>query len=150
MKSLKEKILEDLTNSMKAQNAFRTETLRGIRAEILKMDKSGLNREMTEEEEIQLLRRQVNMRKDSIELFESGGRMDLVEKEKKQLEIIMEYMPKPMSNEEAEKIVIKIIEETGANSQKDFGKVMGAAMKELKGNIDGKIVQEMIKSKLGS
>jgi uncharacterized protein YqeY len=114
------------------------------------MDKSGLNREMTEEEEIQLLRRQVKMRKESIELFESGGRMDLVEKEKKQLEIIMEYMPKPMSNEEAEKIVIKIIEETGANSQKDFGKVMGAAMKELKGKIDGKIVQEMIKSKLGS
>ena len=148
--SLKEKIFEDLTNSMKSQNAFRTETLRGIRAEILKMDKSGLNRAMTEEEEIQLLSRQVKMRKESIEMFESGGRMDLVEKEKKQLEIIMEYMPKPMPNEDAEKIVNKIIEDLGANSQKDFGKVMGAAMKELKGKIDGKIIQDMIKSKLGS
>ena len=148
--SLKEKIFEDLTNSMKSQNAFRTETLRGIRAEILKMDKSGLNREMTEEEEIQLLSRQVKMRKESIEMFESGGRMDLVEKEKKQLEIIMEYIPKPMPNEDAEKIVNKIIEDLGANSQKDFGKVMGAAMKELKGKIDGKIIQDMIKSKLGS
>jgi len=148
--SLKEKIFEDLTNSMKSQNAFRTETLRGIRAEILKMDKSGLNREMTEEEEIQLLSRQVKMRKESIEMFESGGRMDLVEKEKKQLDIIMEYMPKPMPDEDAEKIVNKIIEDLGANSQKDFGKVMGAAMKELKGKIDGKIIQDMIKSKLGS
>jgi uncharacterized protein len=147
--TLKEKIYEDLKNSMKAQDAFRTETLRSIRAEILKMDKSGLNREMTEEEEIQLLSRQVKMRKESIEMFESGGRTDLVEKEKKQLEIIMEYMPQPMSKDDAEKIVDKVILEMGASSQKDFGKVMSGSMKELKGKIDGKIIQEIVKSKLG-
>jgi uncharacterized protein YqeY len=147
--SLKEKINEDLKNSMKSQDSFRTETLRSIRAEIIKMDKSGMNREMNEEEEIQLLSRQVKMRKESIEMFESGDRNDLAEKEKKQLEIIMEYMPKPMSYEDAEKVIDKIISETGANSQKDFGKVMGGAMKELKGKVDGKVIQELVKAKLG-
>jgi uncharacterized protein YqeY len=105
---------------------------------------------MNEEEEIQLLSRQVKMRKESIEMFEQGNRNDLVEKEKKQLEIIMEYMPQPMSTEEAEKIVEKVIADTGATSQKDFGKVMGASMKELKGKIDGKIIQDLVKAKLGS
>lgn len=146
--SLKEKINEDLKNAMKAQDAFRTETIRSIRAEILKMDKSGLNREMTEDEEVQLLMKQAKMRKESMEIFETAGRMDLVEKEKKQLEIINEYLPKPLSREEAEIIIEKIIQISGATSQKEIGKVMGPVMKELKGKFDGKIIQEIVKSKL--
>jgi uncharacterized protein len=147
--SLKDKINEDLKNSMKAQNAFRTETLRSIRAEILKMDKSGMNREMTEEEELQLLMRQVKMRKESIEMFENAGRTDLVEKESKQVEIISEYLPKQMAREDAEKIIYGIIESVGAESPKDIGKVMGPVMKELKGKFDGKIIQEIVKNRLG-
>ncbi len=147
--SLKEKINEDLKNSMKAQDAFRTETLRSIRAEILKMDKSGMNREMNEEEELQLLMRQMKMRKESIEMFESAGRTDLVERETKQMEIINEYLPKQISREEAEKIIFGIIESTGASSPKDIGKVMGPVMKELKGKFDGKLIQEIVKSRLG-
>ena len=131
--SLKEKINEDLKNAMKAQDAFRTETLRSIRAEILKMDKSGMNREMNEEEELQLLTRQVKMRKESIEMFQNAGRTDLVERETKQMEIINEYLPKHISREEAEKIIFGIIESTGASTPKDIGKVMGPVMKELKG-----------------
>jgi len=147
--SLKEKITEDLTASMKAQNAFRTETLRSIRAEILKMDKSGMDREMNEEEELGLLNRQAKMRKESIEMFESAGRSDLVERETKQLEIINEYLPKQLSREEAEAIVDNEIKESGAAGAKDIGKVMGPVMKELKGKFDGKIIQEIVKSRLG-
>ncbi|MDD5361159.1 MAG: GatB/YqeY domain-containing protein [Ignavibacteria bacterium] len=147
--SLKDKINEDLKNSMKAQDAFRTETLRSIRAEILKMDKSGMNREMNEEEELQLLMRQVKMRKESIEMFENAGRTDLVEKESKQVEIISEYLPKQMAREDAEKIIYGIIESVGAQSPKDIGKVMGPVMKELKGKFDGKIIQEIVKNRLG-
>ncbi|MCE1164846.1 MAG: GatB/YqeY domain-containing protein [Bacteroidetes bacterium] len=147
--SLKEKINEDLKNSMKAQNAFRTETLRSIRAEILKMDKSGMNREMNEEEELQLLMRQVKMRKESIEMFQSAGRTDLVERETKQMEIINEYLPKQISREDAEKIIFGIIESAGASSPKDIGKVMGPVMKELKGKFDGKLIQEIVKNRLG-
>lgn len=146
--SLKTKINEDLNAAMKAKDNVRTETLRSIRAEILKMDKSGMNREMNEEEEIELISRQAKMRKESIEMFAQAGRQDLVDKENAQLVIISEYLPAQMSADEAEGIVSKIISDSGATSQKDFGKVMGEVMKALKGKIDGKIIQELVKSKL--
>ncbi|MGB3017729.1 MAG: GatB/YqeY domain-containing protein, partial [Ignavibacteria bacterium] len=76
--SLKTKIYEDLNSAMKAKDNVRTETLRSIRAEILKMDQSGMNREMNEEEEIELISRQAKMRKESIEMFGQAGRQDLV------------------------------------------------------------------------
>lgn len=148
--SLKDKINDDLKAAMKSQDAVRTETLRSIRAEIIKMDKSGMQREMNEEEEIQLLMRQVKMRKESIEMFEKGNRADLVDKEKKQMDIINEYLPKPLTRNEAEEIIINIIKELGEVTEKDFGKVMSASMKSLKGKIDGKIIQEIVKSKLAS
>lgn len=147
-KSLKDKINEDLNAAIKAKDNTRIDTLRSIRAEILKMDKSGLNREMTEDEEIQLLSKQAKMRKESIDMFSSAGRQDLVDKEKSQLEIINNYLPSQMSREEADSIISKIVSETGAVSQKDFGKAMGEVMKQLKGKIDGKVIQEILKSKL--
>lgn len=146
--SLKETINEDLKKAMLAGPSVRLDTIRAIRAEILKMDKSGMNREMTPEEEIALLTKQAKQRKESIEMFAAAGRQDLVDKEQGQLDILSEYLPKPLSKEEAEEIINKIIAETGASTQKDFGKVMGAASKELKGKIDGKIIQEIVKSKL--
>lgn len=147
--SLKDKINEDLKNAMKSQDAFRTETIRSIRAEILKMDKSGLGREMNQEEEFQLLNKQAKMRKESIEMFKNAGREDLVERESKQLEIINEYLPKQLSQEEAVIIIERILNESGAETAKDIGKVMGPVMKELKGKFDGKIIQEIVKSRLG-
>jgi uncharacterized protein YqeY len=146
--SLKEKINSDLTRAMKDKDTVRIDTLRSVRAEILKMDKSGMHREMNEEEEIQLLSRQAKLRKESIEIFDKAGRKDLVEKESKQLEILNEYLPAPLSKEEAELIISKIISDSGEVTQKDFGKIMGMAMKELKGKIDGKEIQEIVKSKL--
>jgi uncharacterized protein YqeY len=82
-------------------------------------------------------------------MYQKAGRTDLADQEQRELEIINEYLPKQMSREEAEDIVKKIIQEVGAVSAKDFGKVMPAAMKELKGKIDGKVVQEVVKQQLG-
>lgn len=146
--SLKTRINEELNAAMKAKDSVRVETLRSIRAEILKMDKSGMNREMNEQEEIELLGKQAKMRKESIEIFSQAGRQDLVDKESAQLAIINEYLPAQMSHEEAEEIIAGIIESAGATSQKDFGKVMGEAMKSLKGKIDGKAIQDMVKARL--
>ncbi|HEY5533493.1 MAG TPA: GatB/YqeY domain-containing protein [Ignavibacteria bacterium] len=146
--SLKEKINADLTQAMKNKDSIRLDTLRSIRAEILKMDKSGMHREMNEEEEIQLLAHQAKLRKESIEVFEKAGRIDLSEKESKQLSIINEYLPKPLSKDEAEIIISNIIAELGEVTEKDFGEVMGIAMKNLKGKFDGKDIQEIVKSKL--
>lgn len=146
--SLKNIINEDLNSALKAKDSVRIDTLRSIRAEILKMDKSGMNREMTPDEEIQLLTKQAKMRRESIEMFTNAGRQDLVDKEQSQLSVISEYLPKQMSEKEAEEIIIKILSDTGVTSQKDFGKAMGEVMKQLKGKIDGKIIQDILKSKL--
>lgn len=146
--SLKNKINEDLNSALKAKDSVRVDTLRSVRAEILKMDKSGMNREMNEEEEIQLLNKQAKMRKESIEMFGQAGRQDLVDKEQSQLDIINEYLPKQMSTEEAATIVEKIITDSGVITQKDFGRVMGEVMKTLKGKIDGKVLQELVRNKL--
>ncbi len=146
--SLKDKINEDLNTALKAKNLTRIDTLRSIRAEILKMDKSGLNREMTEDEEISLLNKQAKMRKESIEMFNQAGRQDLVDKESSQLLVISEYLPQEISYDEADSIILKIISDAGAVSQKDFGRVMGEAVKSLKGKIDGKMVQEIVKKHL--
>ena len=146
--SLKTKINDDLNTALKNKDSVKIDTLRSIRAEILKMDKSGMNREMNEEEEIQLLSKQAKMRRESIDLFSQAGRNDLVEKEQAQLNVINEYLPKQMSREDADVIISKIVSDSGVTSQKDFGKVMGEVMKELKGKIDGKIIQEILKSKL--
>ena len=147
--SLKEKINDDLKSAMKSQNQVRVETLRLIRAEILKMDKSGMNREMTPEEEIDLLKKQSKMRKESIEIFEKAGRTDLVDKETKQLEIINEYLPAQLSEEDVIKVIDNIISGLENVTDKDFGKIMGAAMKELKGKADGKFIQDAVRKKLG-
>ena len=146
--SLKDKINEDLKAAMISGDKVRLETIRAIRSEVLKMDKSGMNREMTPEEEIDLLNKQAKQRRESIDMFTQADRKDLVEKEQAQLNIISEYLPKQLTKEEAEEIINKIIAETGATTSKDFGKVMGASSKALKGMIDGKIVQEIVKSKL--
>lgn len=146
--NLKKKITDDLTNAMKAKDVVRIETLRSIRAEILKMDKSGLNREINEEEENQILSKQAKIRKEAIEMFKNAGREDLVIKETNQLEIINEYLPKQISKEEAISIISKIINDMGATSIKDLGKVMGSVMTELKGKIDGKHIQEIVRNHL--
>ncbi|MEO6694142.1 MAG: GatB/YqeY domain-containing protein [Ignavibacteria bacterium] len=146
--SLKNKINEDLNTALKAKDAVRIDTLRSVRAEILKMDKSGMNREMNEEEELQLLNKQAKMRRESIEMFAGAGRQDLVEKENAQLNVLGEYLPKQMTEEEAGVIVEKILLNFPDASQKDLGKIMGEVMKQLKGKIDGKVLQEIVKVRL--
>jgi uncharacterized protein len=146
--NLTEKINEDLKAAMKSGEKLKLETLRMIRAQILEFEKSGANREMTEDDAMKILLSAVKKRKESIEMYEKAGRKELVEKESAEIVIIQEYLPKQMEKEDAEKIIAKIITETGASSSKDLGKVMPAIMKELKGKIDGKIINEIVKQKL--
>lgn len=146
--NLTEKINEDLKSAMKSGNKVRLETLRMLRAQILEFEKSGLNREMTDDDSMKILLSAVKKRKESVEVYEKAGRNELSEKEQKEIEIIQEYLPKQMSKEEAEVIIAKIIADVAAVSSKDIGKVMPPVMKELKGKIDGKIINEIVKQKL--
>src|SRR5258707_10857612 len=123
--SLKQQIISDLTASMKAQNAARTSTLRMVKAAVMnrEIEKGG---EMDDEEMMKLLRSLVKQRRDSVEQYEKGGRQDLADKEKTEIEVIEAYLPQAATAEEIEAAVAAAIAETGASSIKDMGKVMKA------------------------
>ncbi len=144
---IQDRLSEDLKRAMKARETLKVETIRMVRAQLKDFQISKRD-ELTEEDEISVLISSAKKRKEAIELYEKSDRQDLIEKEKQELNIISAYLPAQLSREEVEKVVLKIMEETGASSQQDLGKVMGSAMKELKGKADGKLVQEIVREKL--
>jgi hypothetical protein len=147
---IKEKINDLMKEAMKSGDKLKLETLRSIRAAFIEFDKSGSGKELNEEEEIKIINSLVKKRKESIEIFEKANRMDLAEKEKKELEILLSFLPAQLTEEEISKKLDEIIQQLGAKDPKDFGKVMGIAMKEFKGRADGKLVQSLVKAKLES
>ena len=149
--SLKEQIGEDIKTAMKAKDKLRLQTVRSIKKAILEKEvelRPKGQEELTPEQEIELLAQQAKQRRDSIEQYQNAGREDLVEKETQELAIIETYLPEQVSDEELEAIIDEIIADSGAASLKDLGKVMGPAMKQLKGKADGKKIQALVKSKL--
>ncbi|MDR0926444.1 MAG: GatB/YqeY domain-containing protein [Ignavibacteria bacterium] len=143
--SLEETINVALKDAMKSGDKIRTETLRSIRAGIIEFAKSGAGHAMLEADELKVLNSNAKKRKDAIEMYEKGGRADLADKEKSELAIIQEFLPKQMDEAEITAIVQRIISESGATNAKDFGKVIGLCMKELKGRADGNVVQGIVK-----
>jgi uncharacterized protein YqeY len=146
--TLAEKIVSDLTASMKAQDAPRTSTLRMVKAAMMnrQIEKGG---PLDDEELSRLLRSLVKQRRDSIEQYQKAGRQELVDKEAAEIEVIEGYLPQAASREEIEAVVVEAIASTEANSMKDMGKVMKAAQAALAGkNADGRVVSEIVKSKL--
>lgn len=146
--NLKDKINEEIKAAMKSGDKIRLETIRSIRALILEFEKSGANKELTPEDEIKLLNAAAKKRKDAIEIYEKAGKTDLAEKEKAELNIIQEFLPKPLTDDEIREIAKRVIAETGATTKKDFGKVMPVVMKEVSGRADGKIVKSIIEELL--
>ena len=149
--SLKERIGEDIKTAMKAKDKIRLETVRSIKKAILEKEVAlrpkGID-SLNEEQEIELLSQQAKQRRDAIEQYKNAGREDLAEKESQELTIIETYLPEQISDEELETIIDDIIASSGATSVKDLGKVMGPAMKQLKGKADGKKIQALVRSKL--
>jgi uncharacterized protein YqeY len=149
--SLKEQIGEDIKTAMKAKDKVRLETVRSIKKALLEKEvelrAQGKN-SLTEEQEIELLAQQAKQRRDSIEQYKNAGRDDLVTKESQELAIIESYLPEQLSDQELTNILEEIIVQVGAKTSKDLGKVMGVAIKQLKGKADGKKIQEIVKSKL--
>jgi uncharacterized protein YqeY len=147
--TLGEKIIVDLTTSMKAQDAARTSTLRMVKAAMMnrQIEKGG---QLDDEEISKLLRSLVKQRRDSIEQYQKAGRQELVDKESAEITVIEGYLPQAASRDEIEAVVAEAISSTGASSMKDMGKVMKAAQAGLAGkNADGRLVSEIVKSKLG-
>lgn len=147
--SLEEKINSDLKAAMMAKDEAGLRGIRAIKSAILlaKTEK-GSDGTLTPEREVQMLQKLVKQRRDSIGEFEKANRQDLITKEKEELAIIEKYLPAMMSEDEVREIIKKIIAETGATSQKEMGKVMGAASKQLAGKADNKMVADLVKSLL--
>ncbi len=149
--SLKDRIGEDIKSAMKAKDKIRLETVRSIKKVILEKEVALRPKgqdSLTEEQEIEVLSQQAKQRRDSIEQYRNGGREDLAEKEAQELAIIETYLPQQLSDEEINTILDEIITSVGATTAKDLGKVMGVAMKQLKGKADGKKIQGLVKEKL--
>jgi len=150
--SIMERVTQKMKDAMKARDKVRLRTLRSLRSALMNktIDKrQGDDAELDESEQLAVVRKQVKQRKDSIEQFEEAGRDDLVEKEQEELDVLKEFMPEPMSEEKLEAAIDAIIEDVGATDMSDMGAVMGRAMGELRGKVDGSRVQQIVKDKLG-
>jgi hypothetical protein len=150
--SLLEQITEDLKSAMRAKDKVRLRTLRSLRAAITnkEIDKrqEGEGGELDEQEQMALVRKQVKQRKDSIEQYEKAGRDDLVEKEQAEIDVLEDYLPQPLTDEELEEKISAIIDDVGAETMADMGPVMGRAMSELRGRADGSRVQQIVREML--
>ncbi len=144
---LKEKLLEDLKNSMKEKNIVRKNVIQMVRAAILQIEKDkGI--EVDDNKILEIIAKEVKTRNDSIADFEKGGREDLVEQAKQEIEILSEYLPKQLTKEELKEKVEIIIKETGATTIKDMGKIMKAAKEQIGTAADGRSINEVVKELL--
>ncbi len=150
--ALMERIVEDMKAAMKRGDKLRLETLRTLRAVLMEkeIEFRGTGKQMTPEDEAATLASAAKKRRESIEQFRAGGRTDLVEQETAELAIIQEYMPKQMSEAEVRQVIEEVVAAVGASSARDFGKVMPQVMKQLKGKADGKLIQDLVKKRLGA
>jgi uncharacterized protein YqeY len=148
---IKENILNDLKKAMKAQDADRLRVLRSLKAKILEKEiseRKGGESTITDEQVVEVLMKAAKQRKESIDQFEKGDRKDLADKEKEELTVIDDYLPKMMNNDEVREAVKSQIEKMGASSMEDMGKVMGVMMGQLKGKADGAVVSRIVKEEL--
>ena len=147
--SLQQKIMVKLKEAMKSKDAVALESLRAIKSELLlAKTKSGASEELTAEEEIKIVQKLVKQRKDSAALYKEQGREDLADPELAQVEIIAQFLPKQLGEEELKNFIAEIIKKVGASSMKDMGKVMGMASKQLAGKADGKAISVAVKQLL--
>ncbi|MBW3467878.1 GatB/YqeY domain-containing protein [Arthrospiribacter ruber] len=147
--SLKASVESEIKKAMLAKDKDRLRALRAIKSLILLEEtKGGAAEQLSEEEELKLLTKAAKQRKDSADIYKQQNREDLYAVEMAELDIINEFLPKQLSEEELEAELKKIIAETGAEGPKDMGKVMGAATKALAGKADGKAISTKVKSLL--
>ncbi len=147
--NLTEKINIDLKEAMKSSDSLRLQTVRSIRALILEFEKSGSGKKLNPEEEIKLLSSAAKKRKEAMEEYIKAGRQDLASLEEAELKIIMTYLPKQLTMDEIVSMIKELAAQIGAQTKADFPKLMPMAVKELKGQADGKAIKEAVEKVLG-
>lgn len=144
---LEERLVEEMKQAMKSNDKAKLSTIRMIRSAV-KNKEIELRKPLDDDGIFRVIQGMVKKNEESIEQFKAGGRMDLVEKETKEIETMKSYLPQPLSREEVLKIIDQTIEETKASSLKDLGKVMKSVMPKLGGKVDGALVNQLVKERL--
>jgi len=144
--SLKQQIIDDLKSAMKAGDAEKRDTLRMLDSMIKNTEIEKMKREsgLDDSEVQEVVTRAIKQRKDAIAQYESGGRPELAEKEKKEIDILSAYMPEQLSEDEVRKIITETASEINASAKADTGKLMGAVMPKVKGKADGQLVKKIV------
>lgn len=146
--NLEEKINADIKQAMLSKDEATLRAVRAIKSAILLSKTEKDAKEMNEETEIKLLQKLVKQRKDSLEIYEKENREDLAKKEREEIAVIERYLPKQMTADELRDVLKKIMDEVGAKTPQDMGKVMGVAQKQLAGKADGKTISTVVKELL--
>ncbi len=144
-----DKISSSIISAMKEKNVSELESLRAIKsALLLAQTQKGSEGNVSQSEEVKILQKLVKQRKESAEIYNKQNRLELADVEIRQFKIIERFLPSQISVEDLEKIIIEIINQTGAEGMKDMGKVMGIASTKLSGKADGKTISNIVRSKL--
>lgn len=144
---LLQKLQEEMKAAMKSGDKDRLSTIRMLISEIKKVQ-IDTKKELSDEEIIQILQRYVKQRKEALEQYKKANREDLAQKEEKEIQIVQEFLPQPLSEEELRKIIDETISQLNATSIKDMGKVIKAVMEKVKGRAEGSVVSSLVKEKL--
>ena len=151
MSELSQQITEDMKTAMREKNTVALNTIRMLKSSIKNaaIEKGGADAELTDTEIVAVIRKEVKKRQDSIEQYEAAGRDELADQEKTEIGVLEGYLPKPLSDEEIEKIVDEAIAEVGATSRKEMGQVMKLVQERTGGRADGKTLSQAVMGKLG-
>ena len=147
--SLQKEVMDQMKLAMKAKDTVALQALRAVKsAFLLAKTATGSQEEITSEQEVNIIQKQVKQRKDSAAIFIEQGREDLADPELAELAILEQFLPEALSTEEIEKVVLETITQVGATGMKDMGKVMGMVSKRLAGQADGKTISGIVKKNL--
>lgn len=145
---LKDKLMEDLKDSMKNKNEIRKNTVQMVRAAILQIEKDkGI--QVEDDKILEIIAKEVKTKKDALKDFEKAKRQDLIDQTNKEIEILQEYLPKQLTKEEIKEKLEKIISDLGATSMKDMGAIMKEAKSQMGASADGKTINEVAKEIMG-
>jgi uncharacterized protein YqeY len=145
--SLKERLLEDMKTAMRDKDTIKKNTIQMARSAVLQVEKDN---KVTLDDDgiVEVIAKELKKRRDSLPEFEKSGRQDLIDNLKIEIEVLLQYLPQQLTEEELEVIVKQAIQDTGSNSVKDIGKVMQAVVPKVKGRADGKMINQIAKKYL--
>ncbi|PQJ71791.1 MULTISPECIES: GatB/YqeY domain-containing protein [Polaribacter] len=147
--SLQKQVMDKMKEAMKAKDTVALQALRAVKsAFLLAKTETGVQADITEEQELKIIQKQVKQRKDSAAIFVEQGREDLAAPELAELAVLEQFLPEALSEDKIEEVVIAAIQKLGASGMKDMGKVMGVVSKELAGQADGKVISTLVKKNL--